>query len=87
MIFADTGKERAETYEFIQRCVRSWSVRNDGGWLHYVEGEIPFDALILKKSYLSNPVTRLHDRVEDPSDTGLYAGKGIRSFGFRGYHT
>lgn len=53
VVFADTGKERPETIDFIDRCEREWGfelvrVMRDGG----------FDALIHKRKYLPNPVTR-----------------------------
>ena len=67
--FQNTGKEREETLDFVQRCATAWGVHVV--WLEYrPEGfEIvshnsasragePFEALIRKKQYLPNPVAR-----------------------------
>lgn len=72
--FANTGKEAAETLDFVAECDERWGVRIV--WLEFDpagekqrrfrvvnhdsasrNGE-PFEALIRKKSYLPNPVTR-----------------------------
>ena len=70
--FANTGKERPETLDFVQECGERWDVGVT--WLEYDpdaehktkilshnsaarSGE-PFDALIAAKQYLPNPVTR-----------------------------
>src|SRR3990167_8785207 len=65
--FADTGREREETYEFIQECADRWNVAIT--WLAYGyppsshrrnfgEEQTPFDLLIARKKYLPNPVMR-----------------------------
>lgn len=69
--FANTGKEREETLRFVHECATRWNVRVN--WLERAEtirgfselgfnsasrsGE-PFSALIAKKGYLPNSVTR-----------------------------
>lgn len=69
--FANTGKEEEATLEFVRDCERNWGVEIH--WLEYQpedpkfkrvtfetasrNGE-PFEALIIKKQYLPNPVTR-----------------------------
>jgi 3'-phosphoadenosine 5'-phosphosulfate sulfotransferase (PAPS reductase)/FAD synthetase len=68
--FANTGKEREETLRFVHDCATNWNVRVR--WLERTEegsfvevgynsasrkGE-PFAALIVKKQYLPNAVTR-----------------------------
>lgn len=69
--FANTGKEYEATLQFVKDCQDKWSV--DIKWLEYLpedpkfklvsfetasrNGE-PFEALITKKNYLPNPVTR-----------------------------
>jgi 3'-phosphoadenosine 5'-phosphosulfate sulfotransferase (PAPS reductase)/FAD synthetase len=67
--FANTGKEAEETLEFVYQCGKQWHVR-----IHWVEyrpdgfaevnwetasrnGE-PFKAIIEKRQFLPNPVTR-----------------------------
>lgn len=72
VIFANTGKERPETLDFVQACAERWSVRVR--WIEWQrtlprwrevdhatasrDGR-PFDELIKWKSYLPNPVQRL----------------------------
>lgn len=69
--FANTGKEHPATLEFVQECSQRWEVpiawlefrNDDAGFavVHYAtasrQGE-PFEALIRKRKYLPNPVTR-----------------------------
>lgn len=69
--FANTGKEHPATLDFVQECAERWGVPitwlefrdDDAGFavVHYAtasrQGE-PFEALIRKRKYLPNPVTR-----------------------------
>lgn len=70
VLFANTGKEREETLQFVWDCEREWNARVH--WLEWSvdapfvevgfetasrEGE-PFEALIGKRKFLPNPVTR-----------------------------
>lgn len=69
--FANTGKEHPATLEFVRECAERWKVPivwlefrdNDSGFavVDYAnasrQGE-PFEALIRKRKYLPNPVTR-----------------------------
>jgi len=69
--FANTGKERPETLDFVQRCATEWGVHVV--WLEWRDTEEgfdvvshnsasrngePFTALLLKKQMLPNSVTR-----------------------------
>jgi 3'-phosphoadenosine 5'-phosphosulfate sulfotransferase (PAPS reductase)/FAD synthetase len=69
--FANTGKEREETLRFVNDCATHWNVQVR--WLEYRVGDQrfeevefnsasrngePFAALIAKKKYLPNAVTR-----------------------------
>lgn len=72
VIFANTGKERPETLDFVHECATRWGVRIR--WVEYVpdkplfrevthetasrNGE-PFTALVRSRGYLPNPVTRM----------------------------
>lgn len=72
--FANTGKEMEETLRFVERCGREWGVPIDWIEYHDAEetkdrfkvvtfetasrdGE-PFEAIIRKRNYLPNPVSR-----------------------------
>ena len=69
--FANTGKEHPATLEFVRECAERWAVQivwlefrdDDAGFavVDYAtasrQGE-PFEALIRKRKYLPNPVTR-----------------------------
>lgn len=69
--FANTGKEDEATLRFVRECSRRWAVpitwveyRNDDAMFAVVDfdtasrnGE-PFEAVIRKRNYLPNPVTR-----------------------------
>lgn len=73
VVFANTGRERPETLDFVQECSEAW--RTPITWLEYDpdapyktkmvnhnsasrDGE-PFATLIEKKQFLPNPVTRI----------------------------
>lgn len=80
VIFANTGKERPETLDFVHECAARWGVRVR--WVEWRLGKPrfreatyetasrngePFDGLIAWKSYLPNPVQRLctqHLKIE-----------------------
>lgn len=53
VVFADTGKERPETYEFVRECERRWEVP-----VQWVHREGYFDQLIEDKKALPNTVQR-----------------------------
>lgn len=69
--FANTGKERPETLDFVRDCAANWNVHVN--WLEWRNSEVgvevvnhnsasrngePFNALIEKRRYLPNGVTR-----------------------------
>lgn len=67
--FANTGKEREETLAFVAECARQWNIgvvwleRAEGGFREVGFGTAsragePFAALMRKRGYLPNPVTR-----------------------------
>lgn len=53
ILFADTGKERDETYDFVRACAAEWAV--EISWV-YRPGY--FTQLITDRRFLPNPVTR-----------------------------
>jgi 3'-phosphoadenosine 5'-phosphosulfate sulfotransferase (PAPS reductase)/FAD synthetase len=69
VLFANTGKEDEATLQFVRACSERWGVPvhwleyTDGGYRQVTfetasrEGE-PFEALIRKRGFLPNPVTR-----------------------------
>ena len=85
--FANTGKEDEKTLEFVRDCSVNWNVPIT--WLEFCDTESkfqivdfdsasrdgePFEALIRKRNYLPNPVTRFctfvvlgHGRHQDGS--------------------
>lgn len=52
VLFADTGKERAETYSFVDECAAEWQID-----IHHVERPGQFTQLITDRG-LPNPVFR-----------------------------
>jgi len=69
--FANTGLEHENTLRFVERCGQEWGVNIN--WLEYRTNEVgyeavnfatasrngePFEAIIKKRNYLPNPVTR-----------------------------
>lgn len=53
VIFADTGKEREETYTFVRACAAQWNVE-----VQWVNRAGYFEQLITDKKFLPNPVMR-----------------------------
>lgn len=73
VIFCNTGKEREETLEFVERCSQRWDVpitwlefrREEGrNWMTEVDfatasrNGFPFDEVIRSRGFLPNPVAR-----------------------------
>ena len=71
VLFANTGKEHPATLEFVRECAERWAVPIT--WLEYRDddqgfavvdfdncsrNDEPFEAVIRKRKYLPNPVTR-----------------------------
>jgi 3'-phosphoadenosine 5'-phosphosulfate sulfotransferase (PAPS reductase)/FAD synthetase len=71
VVFANTGKEEEATLKFVNDCAINWNV--DIVWLEFRDNEQkfeivnyetasrngePFEALIVKRKFLPNPVTR-----------------------------
>lgn len=52
VLFADTGKERPETYDFVRACADQWGIE-----IHWVERSGRFEQLISDRG-LPNPVFR-----------------------------
>lgn len=68
-LFANTGKEREETYEFIERVAKHLAIKIH--WLEYRKGGVaevsyptasgkgePFREMVLARAYMPNPVAR-----------------------------
>ena len=53
VLFADTGKERAETYAFVKECARRWSIN-----ITWVTRPGQFTQLITDKKALPSPLMR-----------------------------
>lgn len=53
IVFADTGKEREETYEFVRETERQWGVK-----VNWVHREGYFEQMIVDKKALPNTVQR-----------------------------
>ncbi len=53
VVFADTGKERPATYDFVALFAEHYDTQ-----IHTVRAEGGFDGLIERRGYLPNPVTR-----------------------------
>lgn len=95
--FANTGCEHEKTLEFVRDCQNHWSVPID--WVEYRDNEEgfalvnfetasrkgePFEAIVRKRSYLPNPVTRfctselkiraMHKRLKQLGWHDLYDG-------------
>jgi 3'-phosphoadenosine 5'-phosphosulfate sulfotransferase (PAPS reductase)/FAD synthetase len=58
VVFADTGREHAKTYQFIEVCAAKWGVPVHTVHMHACGYLTPYDALIARKNYLPNPVAR-----------------------------
>ena len=53
VLFADTGKERAETYNFVRACASAWRVA-----IVWVQRPGQFEQLLTDRSFPPNPVMR-----------------------------
>jgi len=53
VLFADTGKEREETYQFVRDCAARWQVL-----IHWVQRPGQFTQLITDRKGLPNPLMR-----------------------------
>jgi hypothetical protein len=53
ILFADTGRERLETYAFVRACADRWNVP-----IAWVSRPGQFEQLITDKQYLPNPISR-----------------------------
>lgn len=53
VLFADTGKEFSQTYDFVRACSDQWQVP-----IHWVERPGQFTQLITDRKFLPNPVAR-----------------------------
>lgn len=53
VVFADTGRERPETYGFVRECGERWRVP-----IHWVHRPGQFEQLITDRKFLPNPVAR-----------------------------
>jgi 3'-phosphoadenosine 5'-phosphosulfate sulfotransferase (PAPS reductase)/FAD synthetase len=71
VIFANTGCEHERTLEFVMECSARWNIPVD--WVEYRDDDAgytvvnfekasrdgePFDAIVHKRNYLPNPITR-----------------------------
>jgi 3'-phosphoadenosine 5'-phosphosulfate sulfotransferase (PAPS reductase)/FAD synthetase len=71
VVFANTGCEHEKTLEFVRDCERHWGIPIE--WVEYRDTEAgyavvnfetasrngePFEAIVRKRNYLPNPVTR-----------------------------
>jgi 3'-phosphoadenosine 5'-phosphosulfate sulfotransferase (PAPS reductase)/FAD synthetase len=98
IIFTNTGKERPETLDFVERCSQRWSVRIV--WLEYAKwaphkfietsyatacraGE-PFSQIIESKQLLPNPVMRFCTQWLKIKPSNRYA-RHVRGWGKSGY--
>jgi 3'-phosphoadenosine 5'-phosphosulfate sulfotransferase (PAPS reductase)/FAD synthetase len=67
VLFADTGKERRETYDFVRACSTRWGVpicwvtRGDERepWARRPGEPTPFELLLRERGYLPTPTMRL----------------------------
>lgn len=53
VLFADTLRERAETYDFVRRCAKRWDVT-----IHWVKRAGGFEQLITDRRGVPNPLMR-----------------------------